>query len=112
MDFSYRIALPEDKELLASGAEGSFSFMAGDIADVNVLQTGLYSDLTILFQGGDWRGREVAQFVKGVESRKVNWCFYAQFVLDPGAHLAHRIRVVILGGDDQVGDFYVDPFLP
>ena len=104
MDFADGITLAEDEELLTSGAVGSFPFMAGDIADVNVLQPSIHSDLAILLQGGD-RGRgEVAQLVKGVEPGEMNWCVRAQFVFNPGAHLAHILHAVILSRDHQIGN--------
>jgi hypothetical protein len=35
VDFADRITLPADEKLLAFGAVGSFSFMAGNISDVS-----------------------------------------------------------------------------
>jgi hypothetical protein len=38
----------------------------------------------------------------------MNGSVRAQFVFNPGAHLLHCLRVIVLGRDDQVGDLQVD----
>jgi hypothetical protein len=105
VDFAEGITLTEDEELLASGAVCSFPFMAGDVADVNVLQPGIHGDLTILFQSGDRSGGKVAQLVKGIKSGEMNRRVYPQFALNPGAHFAHSLHLIVLGRDHQIGDF-------
>jgi len=102
--------LAEDQELLAPGAEGPFPLVPGDVADVGVLQPDLHGDPAGSLQGGDGSRRRVRS-CRGGRNGRSGRGIRAQFVPDPGTHLADCFRVVVVRGDEQVGDLRWTPEL-
>ena len=67
MNLPNHVAAPLDNFLFALGAEGVFSLMAGDVADIDVFKTCRESYISYLLQCRHWGGGKRAKFVEGIE---------------------------------------------
>ncbi len=110
VDFSDGIPLAENKELFTPGAVGSLPLMTWNITDVRIFKARIQGNFHVSLQSRDWSWRKVTKFIKRIKPGEMNGGVCAQFIFDPGTHLLNRLRVVVLGRDDQVSDLQVNSF--
>ena len=99
--------IPFDQQFTALVTPRILAFVAGNVAEVNVPQPGLFSQVPHPFQGCDRRGWNVGQFVMGMEPRHMPRCPGSEARLDPCCRVPKFVLVIIVTGDDVRHHFHV-----
>jgi len=95
---------PPDQDLLTAGAGGVLSGVPRHVAQINVVEALRQGDIATAFQGGHRCGRQVLQFVHGMEAAEVQGHLRAQVLFHPRRHALDLARAIVQRGNHQVDD--------
>ncbi len=94
--------------LPATGADGILAALSGNVARVDILQSGRNSDVSGLNEGLHRRRAPIRQLVSGVKTAHVPGGFDAQIRGDKGCQPGQLPGIVVKPGNNQGGDLHPD----